>query len=413
MRICWISVSDRLGGSEVALVEMVRGLRAARPSWALHAILPGDGPLGARLEAAGASTEVVALPGALARVGESAAMRRRWSIGARVALGSQLARAAVVLPLYERRLGSALARFAPDVLHTNGFKAHVLGARLGGRSALVWHLHEYVSRRRLTRALLRRYAGRCRALVANSSSVASDAMEVFVAPPPVTVLHNAVDLQVFAPEGPVLDLDRLAGLAPDARAVRVGLVATFGRWKGQDVFIDALRRVVASSPVPVRGYIVGDSLYDTAGSQFTRAELQSLIVSAGLAGRVGLAGFLDAAPAMRSLDVVVHASREPEPFGLAIAEAMACGRAVVTTAHGGAAELVSPGADALVAEPGDAGALAEALLRLAIDPALRTELGARARSAALERFAPARMASRLASLYEEVAPEVRRYAPAS
>ena len=55
---------------------------------------------------------------------------------------------------------------------------------------------------------------------------------------------------------------------------------------------------------------------------------------------------------MRALDVVVHASTQPEPFGLVIAEAMACGRAVVVSSGGGAAEIVTPGEDALVHEVG-------------------------------------------------------------
>jgi glycosyltransferase involved in cell wall biosynthesis len=46
------------------------------------------------------------------------------------------------------------------------------------------------------------------------------------------------------------------------------------------------------------------------------------------------------ADAMRALDVVVHASTDPEPFGLVVAEAMACGRAVTTSGTGGASELI-------------------------------------------------------------------------
>ena len=54
MRISCISVSDQLGGSEVALTDMIAGLRAARPGWQFQAVLPGSGPLRRRLEAAGA-----------------------------------------------------------------------------------------------------------------------------------------------------------------------------------------------------------------------------------------------------------------------------------------------------------------------------------------------------------------------
>ena len=62
------------------------------------------------------------------------------------------------------------------------------------------------------------------------------------------IVHNAVDLQVFAPDGPVEALDRLAGLAPAAAGVvRVGLVATFARWKGHEVFLRALAAVPSTA----------------------------------------------------------------------------------------------------------------------------------------------------------------------
>ena len=400
MRICWLSVSDQLGGSEIALLTMIRGLRDARPDWISQVILPGGGPLRERVEAAGASCVVVPMPAALARIGESATIRQRWNPKAALALGLRLSATAVALPTYEAVLGRAISAFHADVIHTNGLKAHVLGARLAlPRPALVWHLHEYVSQRRLTRWLLRRYASRCRAIIANSASVAADVTSALPVCPPLHVVRNAVDLQVFRPDGPRLDLDALAGLPPaPADTIRVGLVATFARWKGHDVFLDALQRIPSSRGV--RGFIVGGPLYDTSGSQYSRRDLESMIDARNLRSRVGLTGFVDAASAMRALDVVVHASVEPEPFGLAIAEAMACGCAVITTGHGGAAELIDPQHDALVAPSGDARALATGIERLAGDAVLRQELGRAARAAALARFPVQRMAGEVASVFE-------------
>ena len=63
----------------------------------------------------------------------------------------------------------------------------------------------------------------------------------------------------------------------------------------------------------------------------------------------------------RALDVVVHASTKPEPFGRVIVEAMSCGRAVVVAKDGGAAELFEDGVSALASPPGDASALAGVL----------------------------------------------------
>jgi glycosyltransferase involved in cell wall biosynthesis len=407
MRISWLSVSDRLGGSEVALLGMISGLRGVRPGWEFQVVLPGNGPLRERVEAAGALCSVVPMPRPLARVGESAAIRHRWSAGARVALGLRLCASAAALPGYEARLRRAVSAFQPDIIHTNGLKAHVLGARMRlPRSVVVWHLHEYVSRRRLTRWLMRRYATRVGAIIANSASVAADVESIFAAPVEVHVVRNAVDLNTFAPAGPRLELDGLAGLpAAPAGVQRIGLVSTFARWKGHDIFLDALQRT--STARAIRGYIIGGPLYDTSDSQYTTRELEAMIDARLLRGRVGLTGFVDAASAMRSLDVVVHASTEPEPFGLVIAEAMACGRAVITTGDGGAAELIEAGHDALVAPSGDAPALAAAIDRLAGAPALRETIGGRARAAALARFAPDRMATELARVFEGVAPRRR------
>lgn len=404
MRISWLSVSDQLGGSEVALLGMITWLRAARPGWDFQVVLPGHGPLQGRLEAAGVLCSVVPMPPALGRVGESAAVRERWSPAATLLLGLRLCAGVAALRSYQARLRRTLSEFQPDIIHTNGLKAHVLGARVRlPREAVVWHLHEYVARRRLTGWLLRRYASQCDAIVANSDSVAADVVSILPEPPPVHVVRNAVDLNAFAPAGPRLDLDALAGLpAAPPDVTRVGLVATFALWKGHDVFLDALQRVSTSRPI--RGYIIGGPLYDTSGSQYTRRNLESMIGARALHSRVGLTGFLDPAPAMRSLDVLVHASRDPEPFGLVIAEAMACGRPVVTTANGGAAELVEAGRDALVAPSGDVKALAAAIDRLAADPALRESIGARARAAAVARFAPDRMAADLARVFETVRP---------
>ena len=125
------------------------------------------------------------------------------------------------------------------------------------------------------------------------------------------------------------------------------------------MFLDALRRV--ASRRPIRGYIIGGPIYDTSNSQFSRHDLQTMIDSRELGGCVGLTGRVESAPAMRALDIIVHASTAPEPFGLAIAEAMACGKAVITTGFGGAAELISNEHDALVAAAGDAAALAGAI----------------------------------------------------
>ena len=102
------------------------------------------------------------------------------------------------------------------------------------------------------------------------------------------------------------------------------------------------------------------------------------------------------------LDIVVHASTQPEPFGRAIAEAMACARPVIVSAAGGAVELFTPDHDAIGVVPGDPDALAAAIARLAADPALRQRLGENARQTAVERFDRDRLGPQLMAIYQRI-----------
>ena len=190
-------------------------------------------------------------------------------------------------------------------------------------------------------------------MIANSKSVAADLAAALRPSAPVHVVYNAVDLDTFAPDGPVEDLDRRAGLAP---AVEASYVSAWYRRSraGRDTmcfcgpwprFQPTCRSAATSSAVRCTTPLA----VSTAWKSCRRSP-----IACGLAGRVGFTGFLPAAPAMRALDIVVHASTRPEPFGMVIAEAMACGRAVITSGSGGAAELIDAGVDALTHVPGDA-----------------------------------------------------------
>jgi glycosyltransferase involved in cell wall biosynthesis len=351
------------------------------------------------VRALGADARVLPFPRALAGLGDAGAP----ADGRGLRMG--IARAAPGSALYLARLRRLLGTMAPDVVHTNGFKMHLLGAWAAPRSArVVWHLHDFVSSRRAMAGLLRRSAGRVAGAVAVSKAVAADAAAVCGSGMRMRTVYNAVDLDRFGPAGAVTDLDAAAGMAPaPAGTVRVGLVATMGRWKGHDVFLRAV--AVLPREVPVRAYVVGGGIYRTAGSEVDADALRRTAAELGIADRVGFTGFVDEpAAAMRALDVVVHASTQPEPFGLVIAEAMACGRAVIASAAGGAGEIVTPGHDALAVYPGDAEGLSRAIRCLALDPALRGRLARAGRETALRRFDRARLAAEVAPLYRSLVP---------
>jgi glycosyltransferase involved in cell wall biosynthesis len=391
VRIVYLNPCGELGGAETSLREVLAGVRSAEPGWELALVLGEDGPLAGIARELGVDVVVAPFPKRLARLGDAGG-------GAFAQLRRMLA-AAPGTAKYARRLRRLLEELKPDVVHTNGFKMHLLGAWSTPRdAALVWHIHDYVGARRSMSRLLRLASGRCSAAIANSHSVAADIRSLMprlrVAP-----IYNAIDLSRFSPEGAKLDLDAMAGLAPaPAGAIRVGLVGTFARWKGHKIFLQALARL--SAPDSVRAYIVGGPIYQTTGSQWTLSELREEAARLGLEGRVGFTGFVaDTAAAMRSLDIVVHASTQPEPFGMVIIEGMACGKAVLAAGAGGARELFTEGVDAIGHVPGDADMLSERIALLASDGELRRRLGRQARLTAQKLYQRKRLAGELVSFY--------------
>jgi glycosyltransferase involved in cell wall biosynthesis len=252
--------------------------------------------------------------------------------------------------------------------------------------------------------LLKRYSRRCAAVIVNSHSVAQDVKRLLPDLKVVTI-YNAIDLKRFAPEGIQLDLDAMTGLPPAlSGTVRVGLVGTFARWKGQKIFLQAIAQL--SPELPVRGYIIGGPIYQTVGSQWSLDELKDEAARLGLAGRIGFTGFVpDTSAAMRSLDVVVHASTQPEPFGMVIIEGMACGKAVIASQAGGASELFVDGENALGHPPGDAATLAGQIQKLVKNEELRKELGEAAREIVKRSYHGQRLAKLLLTLYRETHPD--------
>ncbi len=404
-RVLVIDPVAELGGAERVLLDLIGSAKAIQPEIAFHVVLFMGGPLASSVVRLGATASVVPLPKRLQMIGDSALVTDpSWRRRGRTLWA--LVRGAPELIGFIFALRAEIERWSPDLVHTNGMKAHLLSWFVTPRHVpVVWHMHDFISTRPFARRFLRHSARRVSAVVAVSEAVARDVRSSFPSVRVVTIA-NAVDISEFAPgdgDGPWLD--QLSGLeSAPAEAHRIGLIATYARWKGQDVFLHAAARLKLLFPrEAIRFYLVGGPIYATDAGQFTLDELKVLIGDLGLAGNVGLIAFQrDLVPILRSLDIVVHASIRPEPFGKSILEAMACGRAIVIAAGGGADELVESGQTALTHAAGDSTDLADTLATLIHDRDLRKELGRRARKNAVLSHSRERLGPLLLALYGSI-----------
>lgn len=404
VKVLYLSPTGTLGGAERVLLSVLNGVRQAAPAARLHLLALAEGPLLERAADLGIDASVLPLPASLHALGDSQ-LTRTAGAGAISVVGQMLSGGADAVR-FLGRLRQVVRRIKPDLIHSNGIKTHCLISLIqDGKTPVLWHVHDFLSARPMASRLLRLASLRLAGAIAVSSAVASD-LRFLGLGKRSRIIANAVDADEFsgaAQDGALLD--ELAGLptAPPG-CLRLGLVATYARWKGHDVFLRAAARLANTKlNRPVRFYIVGGPIYQTRGSQFQRQELCELAHRLGISDRVGFIGFQhNVAPIYRALDVVVHASTAPEPFGMTIIEAMACGKPVVASLAGGVADIIIAGHDAIGVTPGSVTELAAALHPLLDDASLRSRLGTNARQTVCQKFAQARLGPQVAEFYRDL-----------
>ena len=175
-----------------------------------------------------------------------------------------------------------------------------------------------------------------------------------------------------------------------------GFAARIESGKGPFVLADALAQLRQSRD---------DVLVRLAGTGPAVQDVKARVRELRLNGSWEFVGSYDGAVGcsafMRTLDVFVLPSFA-EGTSKSVIEAMAHGLPIITTTVGGLPDLLTPDAGILV-PPGDAAALANAMQRLASDPALRYRMGQAARARYLELFAPDAVLSMLVDTYSRVA----------
>lgn len=198
----------------------------------------------------------------------------------------------------------------------------------------------------------------------------------------VDVIYNGIDPALFAPP---------AQTAPSG-ALRLLCVSRLIDRKGIEYLLRALARI--DDPRVCLTII---------GSGSGERQLRGIAHALGLDGRVQFQGFRpqhELPPLYGQADAFVLPSIA-ESFGRVLIEAMSSGLPVVASRVGGIPEVIKHGENGLLVDPRNAHQIAEAILTLARDPALRARLGENNRAAVLARFTDAVMTDRFLAIYEE------------
>lgn len=207
---------------------------------------------------------------------------------------------------------------------------------------------------------------------------------------------SAVDTQQYQPGGRQ-DRDWFCqefGLGPEAATV--GMVAQFIPRKGHQLLLEALPAVLAAHP-DVKVLLFGQG--PESGAVQRQIDASDL-----LARHVNLVGFRkDLDRVLPHLDLLVHPAYM-EGLGVSLLQAAACGVPIVAARAGGMPEIVRPGLNGELIEPGDSSGLADAMLSLLGDPALRQRYGVAGRQWVVDHFSIDAMVTGNLAVYRELVP---------
>lgn len=352
-RVAFVSHSLRLYGASRSLLALLEGLRAA--GVAVHAFLPGPGPMADALAARDLPATITPFP--------------NWVTEAPVMADTDGWRAATAEAV--TRLAAELERFRPDAVWSNTSVTPV-GAQAAAALGLphIWHLREIngepspfrylpgdAAAMRLMRAATARIAV-SRAVRAAYEQAGSGPCEV-----------------IYSSIGTAADLARRPLPAPRGGPLRLLLPARVRPEKGQLAAIDAVRLLIAEGHA-VQLRLAGDGDLEPCRQAIARR---------GLTEAVSVIGFVaDLDGEYRDADAVLSTS-PIEGMGRTTAEAMAYGLPVIGCAALGTPELLEHEVTGLLCDGSPAG-IAAAVRRLLREPALARALGDRARRVARERF---------------------------
>ena len=372
-RVLFVDQSGQLGGAEFALLQLAEHCRSHS-----EVVLLADGPFRMRLEALGARVQVIndakvwASPASvgfelLARAaGHRAAGPRSCGTRARVRRTvRQHAESACAGRAWQGAVSQACGLVSTRHPHARAFgpgatERHQVAVRLA-----VDHV-----------------------IVNSQASARSLAALTGLAADSVPVVYNGIDASAF---------NRVDGTDIGSLRQRLGLPEN----DGLPVCSAASRRGKVSTLRSTRWRDCPmHTSFWSAHRYLVRMPMRSVCATTrtalGIAERVHFAGFQDDVPTwMKAMNVILHTSTEPEPFGRVIVEGMAAGRPVIAAAAGGVTEIVRHGRNGWLVKPGDAAALAEAIVALRADPALAQRLAQQALTDAQAEFSVERYLQRM------------------
>lgn len=379
MNVLLVHHSGVLGGAEFSMLELAEALK--RSGTRLTAALPKNGPLADLCERRGITVQRVPIAPLRRTVNPFVIIRFLW----RLAITNLL-------------LADVAKRGQFDVIHCDGATAclHSLAATTLTRTPMIWHERD-LTRHPAVFSFILFFTTK---IIAPSQAVADNLSRQLGGLPDVNVIPNGVDPDKFNLSASPTPLPSRSDLNLPNDGPLILCPAQFAPWKRHDAFIAAAKRVERQSPA-ARFLLAGDDTLPDRRDYVQK--LKAIVRQSSIADKVAFTGFVEDMPALLRHCACVVLPSDAEPFGRVVIEGMAAGKPVIATAAGGPLEIIDDGENGLLTAPGDAEAMATAILRVLNDPDLARRLGENGARSVRDRYSLTLVADRVTAIQREAA----------
>ncbi len=383
--VLYMNSSNELYGADRSLLRLVTSLdkNYFRPYVFLPNDLPYEGLLSNEFDKIGIPYQKFPL----------AVLRRKYfNISGLISLLYRALISSAYLYRFSQKQDMHLIHSNTSAVLTGAFASQLL------RIPHIWHVREIM----IDHNWLGRFVAGYLYLFANKVvAVSGPVKDSLVAALPhlerkIVVIHNGIDITPFQRSDHAKVFQLRQEWVGDEDVPIVGMIGRISSRKGQDYLARAIAKITPSYP-NIRVVFVGGYL---PGEEWRKADLYKFISNQGIQNQVRIEDFRqDIDLVLSAFDIVVVPSILPEAFPTTVLEAMAAGKPVIATAHGGVIEQIENGITGLLVSPKDPCDMSSAIEHLISNRDDRLRMGQAGRERVLRNFTVERYVNDIQSLY--------------
>lgn len=374
-------VNRILGGAEINLIELL-SLNVVHSHWEVACALDPTGPLGKSISSINTSKKTSSDSDHIKIYNYQlpAGLNEMRVVGKHpLAPITRMFSAVQALGTARRILEEIITDFKPDAIITIPNKDHIAASKISQKYQLyhIWWINDILSPEFFPllarKAFFKASKLGCNQFAAVSDCASSSLIKGGLDRHKVFTVHNGIPIDKYS-RHQESDFRNKFNIGNDVFCF--GIIGRWCQWKGQEHFIKIAQHWRKErSDFPTQFLIIGKAFNEDKEYEISIREKAKKANEEAGAEIIKFISFQsNLQKVLSSIDCLIHASTQPEPFGRVIIEAMACQTPVIGANAGAVPEIISDGVNGLLATPNSVESYLSQMKTLVDDDTLRRKM---------------------------------------